>query len=119
MSINKINTNNGVQAYNKLNVEQQNKVQAEKTAQNQVAEKKMTENTSSKVSLSAEAVEKQMTEVKTEQASQTKNVESTNRQARLDEIAQQIKTNTYKVNPEAIANKMLQDKNMVNYILGM
>lgn len=119
MSINKINTNNGVQAYNKLNLEQQNKVQAEKTAQNQVSEKKMNDNSSSKVSLSAEAIQKQMTEVKTEQTSQTKNLEATDRQARLDEIAQQIKTNTYKVNPEAIANKMLQDKNMVNYILGM
>lgn len=119
MSINKVNTNSGIQAYNKLNVEQQNKVQSEKTAQNQVAEKKMTENTSSKVSLSAEAVQKQQTEIKTEQVNQAKNVEATDRQARLDEIAQQIKTNTYKVNPEAIANKMLQDKNITNYILGM
>jgi anti-sigma28 factor (negative regulator of flagellin synthesis) len=119
MSINKVNTNNGIQAYNKLNVEQQSKVQSEKIAQNQVNDKKVIDNSSSKVSLSAEAVQKQQTEIKTEQVNQTKNVESTDRQARLDEISQQIKTNTYKVNPEAIANKMLQDKNLTNYILGM
>jgi anti-sigma28 factor (negative regulator of flagellin synthesis) len=119
MSINKVNGNNGVQAYNKLNVEQQTKAQLEKANENKTAEKKAVDNSSAKVSLSNEAVQKQLNETKTEQTAQTKKTESTNRQARLDEIAHQIKTNTFKINPEAIADKMLKDKNMSNYLLGL
>lgn len=117
MSINKVNnTNNGIQAYNKLNVEQQNKVQTEVNAQKQVVEQKAIDTSSSKVNLSSEAVQKQLNEVKGTQSSK---VDASNRQARLDEIAQQIKTNTFKVNPEAVADKMLKDSTMVNYLLGL
>ena len=119
MSINKVNGNNGIQAYNKLNVEQQNKVQTEKNLQTQNVEKKAIDNSSSKVNLSSESVQKQLSEIKSAESAQTSKVEVSNRQARLDEIAQQIKANTFKVNPEAVADKMLKDSTMVNYLLGM
>ena len=43
----------------------------------------------------------------------TEEVVANNRANKVSEIKEQIKNGTFKINPEAIAEKMLQDKDMV------
>ncbi|NCQ51518.1 flagellar biosynthesis anti-sigma factor FlgM [archaeon] len=47
----------------------------------------------------------------------TSNTDAENRAARITELANQIKNNTFKVNADAIASKMLQDKDIVKHLL--
>lgn len=110
MNINKVSNNAAIQAYqNKLGVDVKGKVQ------NQVKEEKSSiEESGVKVTLTTKTIANEII-----QSQNVESVKDVSRQARLDEIANQIKNNTFKVNPEAIANKMMQDKDMVKYLLGM
>lgn len=45
------------------------------------------------------------------------NTDSQKKAARITELANQIKNNTFKVNADAIASKMLQDKDTVKQLL--
>lgn len=120
MTVNKVsNSSNAIQAYkDKLAVDQKSKTEVQKTDKQTDADKSTTENNSVKVSLSSKKIEQKLLDknVSVEKTEEEK-MQAAKRQARIEEIAEQIKNNTFKVNPEAVANKMLQNKNMVKYLL--
>lgn len=113
MAINGINNNTN------LNVTQLKDVQVAKNKENQKAEVLNTPASQDTVKLSNQALERQKESRKTEEAQKTevKSLEDLNRSKRLEELKLQIRNGEFKVDANAIAEKLTSNKEELGALL--